>query len=85
MLRGSGIPPPADAALGRGKPLRGGASERVGVEVAEPGLDVALTGCLRASGDGVAGVRSLLGDGTEDRQSGGTVRHLGSDITAMTV
>lgn len=59
------MPPPA-AALGRGRPLRGGASERVGVEVAELGVDVAFTGCLRASGDGVAGVRSLLGEGTAD-------------------
>lgn len=57
------MPPPAEA-LGRGRPLRGGASERVGVEVAELGVDVAFTGCLRASGDGVAGVRSLLGEGT---------------------
>lgn len=63
MLRGRGIPPPAEA-LGRGRPLRGGARERVGVEVAEPGLDVAFTGCLKASGEGVAGVRSLLGEGT---------------------
>lgn len=68
LLRGRGMPPPAEA-LGRGRPLRGGAKERVGVEVAELGLGVALTGCLRASGDGVAGVRSLLGEGTEDRQS----------------
>lgn len=59
------MPPPAEA-LGRGRPLRGGASERVGVEVAELGVDVAFTGCLKASGDGVAGVRSLLGDGTVD-------------------
>lgn len=49
--------------------------ERVGVEVAEPGLDVAFTGCLKASGEGVAGVRSLLGEGTEDRQSSNTVRY----------
>lgn len=59
------MPPPAEA-LGRGRPLRGGASERVGVEVAELGVDVAFTGCLRASGDGVAGVRSLLGEGIAD-------------------
>lgn len=72
MLRGRGIPPPVEA-LGRGRPLRGGARERVGVEVAEPGLDVALTGCLKASGDGVAGVRSLLGEGTEDRQENSQV------------
>jgi len=64
LLRGRGIPPPPAAALGRGRPLRGGARERVGVEGAEPGLDVAFTGCLRASGDGVTGVLSLLGDGT---------------------
>lgn len=73
LLRGRGIPPPAEAALGRGRPLRGGARERVGVELAEPMLDVAFTGCLRASGDGVAGVRSLLGDGTGDGQSNNTV------------
>lgn len=60
------MPPPAEA-LGRGRPLRGGTRERVGVEVAELGLDVAFTGCLRASGDGVAGVRSLLGEGTKDK------------------
>lgn len=70
MLRGRGIPPPPPpppaGALGRGRPLRGAASERVGVEVAELGLDVAFTGCLKASGEGVAGVRSLLGEGTED-------------------
>lgn len=76
LLRGRGIPPPAEEALGRGRPLRGVARERVGVEVAEPGLDVAFTGCLKASGDGVAGVRSLLGEGTEDRQSRNTVSGL---------
>lgn len=69
MLRGSGMPPPAEA-LGRGRPLRGGARERVGVEVAELGVDVAFTGCLKASGDGVAGLLSLLGEGTDKRQSG---------------
>lgn len=58
------MPPPAEA-LGRGRPLRGAARERVGVELAEPGLDVAFTGCLKASGEGAAGVRSLLGEGTE--------------------
>lgn len=74
MLRGRGIPPPPPPppppveALGRGRPLRGGARERVGVEVAELGVDVAFTGCRKASGDGVAGVRSLLGDGTGDGQ-----------------
>lgn len=68
------MPPPAEA-LGRGRPLRGGARERVGVELAELGVDVAFTGCLKASGDGVAGVRSLLGEGTEDRQSRSTVRY----------
>ena len=68
------MPPPAET-LGRGRPLRGGARERVGVEVAEPGLGVAFTGCLRASGDGVAGVRSLLGEGTKDRRSRNTVRY----------
>lgn len=67
------MPPPPEP-LGRGRPLRGGAREREGVEVAEPGLGVAFTGCLKASGDGVAGVRSLLGEGTEDRQSRVTVR-----------
>lgn len=75
LLRGRGPPPPPEEALGRGKPLRGEARERVGVEVAEPGLDVAFTGCLKASGDGVAGVLSLLGEGTEDRQSSNTVRY----------
>lgn len=74
LLRGRGIPPPAEA-LGRGRPLRGGPRERVGVEVAEPGLDVAFTGCLKASGEGVAGVRSLLGEGTVDRQSRNRVRY----------
>lgn len=69
LLRGSGIPPPAEAALGRGRPLRGGARERVGVEVLETRVDVALTGCFRANGDGVAGVRSLLGEGTGDRRA----------------
>lgn len=62
------MPPPAGA-LGRGSPLRGGASERVGVDVAELGVDVAFTGCLRVSGDGVAGVRSLLGEGTVEKQA----------------
>lgn len=38
------------------------------MEVAELGVDVAFTGCRKASGDGVAGVRSLLGDGTGDGQ-----------------
>lgn len=56
------MPPPP--ALGRGRPLRAGPRERVGVEAPEPGVDVAFTGCLRARGDGVAGVRSLLGEGT---------------------
>lgn len=51
--------------------------ERVGVEVAEPGLDVAFTGCLKASGEGVAGVRSLLGEGTEDGQSSNSQVNLG--------
>lgn len=70
LLRGSGIPPPAEAAaLGRGRPLRGGARERAGVEVLEARVDVAFTGCFRASGDGVAGVRSLLGEGTGDRRA----------------
>lgn len=76
LLRGRGIPPPAEEdALGRGRPLRGAARERVGVEVAELGVDVALTGCRKASGDGVAGVRSLLGEGTGNRQSRTTVRY----------
>lgn len=76
LLRGRGIPPPAEEdALGRGRLLRGAARERVGVEVAELGVDVALTGCRKASGDGVAGVRSLLGEGTGDRQSRTTVRY----------
>lgn len=67
MLRGRGIPPPAEA-LGRGRPLRGAAKERVGVEVADPGVAVAFTGCLRARGEGAGGVRSLLGEGTEEKQ-----------------
>ena len=77
MLRGRGIPPPPPPveALGRGKPLRGAARDRVGVDVpepgaepgAEPGVEGALTGCLRARGEGVAGIRSLLGEGTGRR------------------
>lgn len=63
LLRGTEMLPPAEA-FGRGSPLRGGARERVGVDVAEFGVEVALTGCLKASGDGVVGVRSLLGEGT---------------------
>lgn len=77
MLTGRGIPPPpppAAGALGRGSPLRGGARERVGVEVAELGVDVAFTGCLSVSGDGVAGVRSLLGEGTKERHGRNTVK-----------
>lgn len=67
MLRDTGIPPPPAEALGRGRPERGAARERVGVEEAEFGVEEAF-GCLRARGDGAAGVRSLLGDGTEERQ-----------------
>ena len=39
------------------------------MEVLETRVDVAFTGCFRANGDGVAGVRSLLGEGTGDRQA----------------
>lgn len=63
-------PPPPTPALGRGRPLRAGPRERVGVEAPEPGVDVAFTGCLRARGDGVAGVRSLLGEGTGRARDG---------------
>lgn len=67
MLRGTGKPP-AGAPLGRGRALRGGAKERVGVVVPEPGLDTTFTGCRRARGEGAVGVRNLLLEGTEDER-----------------
>lgn len=63
LLRGTGKPPPALVA-GRGRPLRGGAMERVGVVVPEPWLDMTFMGWRRAKGDGAAGVRNLLEEGT---------------------
>ena len=71
LVLGRGMPPPPpEVALGRGRPLRGGARDRTGVEFPELGLDVAFTGCLRASGEGMAGERSLLGDGTGRESTG---------------
>lgn len=67
LLRGAGIPPPV-LALGRGRPLRGGTIERVGVAVPEPWLDMTFIGCRRARGDGAAGVLNLLEEGTAEQR-----------------
>lgn len=70
LLRGTGKPPAAGP-LGRGRALRGGARERVGVVVTEPGLDTTFMGWRRARGDGAAGVRNLLLGGTEEQRIAG--------------
>lgn len=72
LLRGTGKPPPALVA-GRGRPLRGGAMERVGVVVPEPWLDMTFMGWRRAKGDGAAGVRNLLEEGTGRKKTIGKI------------